>query len=60
MGLTRVEHFLVSPLGYAPALLANIRLGQKGLSGTNTLAYLASSSMTEGKVFNTPTLGINV
>jgi hypothetical protein len=26
--------------GLAPALLGNIRLGWKGLQGTNTLAYL--------------------
>ncbi len=26
-------------LGYAPALLANIRLDWKGLPGTNNLAY---------------------
>jgi hypothetical protein len=29
----------------------NIRLGRKGLPGTNTLADLASSSVTEKKVF---------
>ncbi len=29
----------VSPLGWTLALLANIRLFWKGLTGTNTLAY---------------------
>jgi hypothetical protein len=29
-------------LGYAPALPANIRLGRRGLPGTNTLAYYAN------------------
>jgi len=35
----REEHLKVVSLGQAPALLANIRLGWKGLPGTNTLAY---------------------
>ncbi len=30
-------------LDKAPALLANIRLGRKGLPGTNTLAYKENS-----------------
>jgi hypothetical protein len=31
----------------AQALIANIRLGWKGLTGTNTLAYFTSSSLTK-------------
>ncbi len=40
------------------ALLANIRFGCKGLPGITFLAYLASSSVTEKKVFITLTKGI--
>jgi hypothetical protein len=35
----RVEHLKRASLEYAPALPANIRLGWKGLPGTNTLAF---------------------
>ncbi len=35
----RVKHLKAASLGYAPALLANIRLGWRGLPGTNTQAY---------------------
>jgi predicted small integral membrane protein len=35
----RVEHLKGPSLRLALALSANIRLGWKGLSGTNTLAY---------------------
>jgi hypothetical protein len=35
----RVENLKGSSLGQAPTLPANIRLGWKGLPGTNTLAY---------------------
>jgi hypothetical protein len=35
----------------AGVLIANIRLGWKGLTGTNTLAYFASSSLTKKKDF---------
>ncbi len=35
----RVGHLSGAPLGYAPALIANIRPWWKGLPGTNTLAY---------------------
>jgi len=35
----RVEHLKGASLGYALALPANIRLGWKGLPGTNALAY---------------------
>ncbi len=34
-----VEHLKGASLGYALAIPANIRLGWKGLPGTNTLAY---------------------
>jgi hypothetical protein len=36
-----VEHGKGVSLGYAPALLTNIRLGYKRRSGTNTPAYWA-------------------
>ncbi len=36
---SKVEHLKGSSLGYYRALLENIRLGWKGLPGTNTLAY---------------------
>jgi hypothetical protein len=35
----RVEHLKGASFGQALALPANTRLGWKGLSGTNTLAY---------------------
>jgi hypothetical protein len=35
---------------YAFALPANIRLGSKGLTGANTLAYCKNSQILEGKV----------
>ncbi len=35
----RVEHLKGAYLGKAPALVANIRLGRKGLPGTTTLVY---------------------
>ncbi len=35
----RVEHLEGSLIGQAPALPAIIRLGCRGLPGTNTLAY---------------------
>jgi len=35
----RVEHLKGVSLGYALALLANIRLGWKGMLGISTLAY---------------------
>jgi hypothetical protein len=39
----RVEHLKGASLGQAPALPANIRLGWKGLSRTNTLSYFEYS-----------------
>jgi len=35
----RVEHLKGGSLGYAQALLANIRRGWKGLAGINNLAF---------------------
>jgi hypothetical protein len=35
----KVDQLEFSSLGVAPAFLTNIRLGLKGLPGTNTLAY---------------------
>jgi hypothetical protein len=37
-----VEHLKAALLGQAPALPANIRLGWKGLTESNTLAYYKS------------------
>ncbi len=34
---SRVEHLKIAPLGYALALLTNIKLGWKGLPETDTL-----------------------
>jgi hypothetical protein len=34
-----MEHLKGTSLGYAWALLGNIRLGWKGLPGTNTIAF---------------------
>jgi hypothetical protein len=34
-----MEYLKVASLGKAPALPANLRLGWKGLTGTNSLAY---------------------
>jgi hypothetical protein len=42
------------------ALHPNIRLGLKGLAGTNTLAYYKQSSITEAKSFIPLTTGANV
>jgi hypothetical protein len=47
----RVEHLKVDSLGWAPAFPANIRLGWKGLSGTNALAYYENSKITTVKSF---------
>jgi len=49
----RVEHLKVAPLGLAPALPTNIRLGWKGLPGTNALAYYEKSQFTAVKRFIT-------
>jgi hypothetical protein len=49
----RVEHLKGASLGWAPALLANIRLGWKGFPGTNTLAYYEKSKLTAVKSFIT-------
>ncbi len=45
--------FICFTLGWAPCLNTNIRLGWKGLPGTNTLAYYENSSITAVKGFIT-------
>ncbi len=41
-----------SPLGLAPGLTANIRLGSYGLTGANTLDYfMLSASVTKKKLY---------
>jgi len=47
----RVEHLKSASLGQAPASPANIRLGWKSLSGTNSLAYYENSLITAVKSF---------
>jgi hypothetical protein len=47
----RVEHLKGASLRQAPALTANIRLGWKGLAGTNTRAYYKNLYITTVKVF---------
>jgi hypothetical protein len=49
----RVEHLKGASLGYASALPANIRLGWKGLPGTNALAYYEKAYLTSVKSFIT-------
>ncbi len=49
----RVEHLKGASLGQALASPANIRLGYKGLAGTNALAYNEKSSLTAVKSFIT-------
>ncbi len=46
-----MEYLKGASLGNAPALLANIRLGWKGLPGTNTLAYDKNPKITAVKSF---------
>jgi len=41
----RVEHLKGASFGLAPAFLANIKLGWKGLFRTNALAYWAYSKV---------------
>ncbi len=45
------ELVLVAPLGYAPALLANIRPDRKDWLEANTLAYLASMLRCLSQIF---------
>jgi hypothetical protein len=49
----RVEHLKGAPLVYGPALPENIRLGRKGLPGTNSLAYYKNSQIMALKSFIT-------
>jgi hypothetical protein len=53
----RWQHLKGATLGQALALIVIIALGQKGLSGANTLAYLACSSVMKKKHFLTLTTG---
>jgi hypothetical protein len=46
-----VEYLKVARFVWAPALLANIRLGLKGLPGTNTPAYWAILEVSKKKEF---------
>jgi hypothetical protein len=55
----RETHLKGASLGQAPALLTNIRLGWKGLPGTNTLAYYEHSQLTDVKRFITLDPGSN-
>jgi hypothetical protein len=48
--LPRGEKLKDVPLGLAPVLAANIRLGWKDLTETNTLAYYENYSITDKKV----------
>jgi len=41
------ELFKDAALGYAPDLLSNVRVGWKGLPGTNFLAYFSPFSVTK-------------
>jgi hypothetical protein len=47
-----VEHLKGASLGQALALPANIRLGWKGLPGTNTLAYYKNPQITDKTFYN--------
>jgi hypothetical protein len=53
-----VEHLIGASLGKAPALPANIRLGWKGLPGTNTLAYYENPYITAVRSFTVQAPGI--
>ena len=53
----RVENMKGVSLGKALALPANIRLGWKGLPGTNTLAYYQKAYLTAVKSFITSATG---
>jgi hypothetical protein len=47
------EHLKDSSIGWSSALSTNIRLGWKGLLGTNTLAYYEYPLLTDKKSFIT-------
>ncbi len=48
-----MEHLKVAQFGSAPALLTNIRLGYRGLPGTNTLAYEEKSKIMDRNCYIT-------
>jgi hypothetical protein len=61
-----LEHLKDASLGLALALPENTRLGQKGLLGTNTVAYYGNPSITgvisflaQGAVHNDPNVWQN-
>jgi hypothetical protein len=57
---THLEHLSdASFLGKLLAFPANVRLDWKVIASTNTLAYLASLTVTKEKCFITVTPGIN-
>ncbi len=57
---TQVKHLSDAPLkGRLLALPTNIRLGWKGLPGTNILAYYEKSQLTAVKSFVTLAPGVN-
>jgi len=49
----RVEHLKSASFSQAPALPPNMRLGYKGLPGTNTLTYYENPYITDIKSFIT-------
>jgi hypothetical protein len=55
-----MEHLAGVSLGKAPALLANVRLGWKGLPGTNIIAYYKHFKITDKKSFIAMGPGANV
>ncbi len=57
---SRIVHQRCTSLGQSLALLTNIRLGWKGLPGTNSRAYYKHSSITPQKCFIKWTLGTNL
>jgi hypothetical protein len=55
---TQLEHLDASFLGKILVFPANVTLDWKVIASTNTLAYLASSTVTKEKCFITLTLGL--
>ncbi len=53
----RGKHLKVTLVGWAPALLTNIRLAGQGLPGTNALTL---SFVSDQEIFLTLTLGVGV
>jgi hypothetical protein len=55
-----VKYLKGALLDQAPALLTNLRLGWRGLPGTNTLAYYKNSLIADRKSFITLASDLNV